>query len=122
MKKAFENFIGRIIGGFFGIIIDLFVASLFLFSTTILAVSSLVSLALDWPTLAMLFGIALLAITLTARSHCWSQRPHLVDPEILDLVVAAEVAYLVLIKQGFTLFNCFVVSWSVAMAYLLPYR
>ena len=122
MKKAFENFIVRIIGGFFGIIIDLFVASLFIFSTTILAVSSLVSLALDWPTLAMLFGIALLAITLAARSHCWSQRPHLVDPEILDLVVAAEVAYLVLIKQGFTLFNCFVVTWSVAMAYLLPYR
>ena len=122
MKKAFENFIARIIGGFLGIIIDLFVASLFIFSTTILAVSSLLCLVLDWPTLAMLFGIALLVITLTARSHCWSAKHHPVDPEILDMIVAAEVAYLVLIKQGFTVFNCFVVTSSVTMAYLLPYR
>ena len=64
MKKAFENFIARIIGGLFGIIIDLFVASLFIFSTTILAVSSLVCLALDCPTFAMLFRIALLPLTL----------------------------------------------------------
>ena len=122
MKKAFENFIARIIGRLFGLIIDLFVASILIFSITILAVFSLVCLALDWPTFAMLFGIALLAITLTARGHCWSQGHHLVDPEILDLIVAAEVAYLVFIKQGFTIFNCLVVTSSVAMAYLLPYR
>ena len=126
MKKAFENCVGRIIVGFLGIfiqiIIDLFVASIFIISTAILAVFSLVCLALDWPTPAMLFGIALLSITLVARSHCWSQKPHPVDPETLDLIVAAEVAYLVLIKQGVTVFNCFVIGTSVAMAYLLPYR
>ena len=122
MKKAIENFIGRIILGLVQIFIDLFVASLFILSTTILAVSSLVCLALDWTTAAMLFGIALLSVTLVARSHCWSQKLDPVDPEILDLIVAAEVTYLVLIKQGFTVFNCFVVGSSVAMAYLLPYR
>ena len=120
MKKAFENFIARIIGGLFGIITDLFVLSLFIFSTTILAVSSLVCLALDWPTFAMLFGIALLAITLTSRGHCWYSL--LVNPKTMDLIVAAEMAYLVFIKQGFTIFNCFLIISSVAMAYLLPYR
>ena len=115
----FETFVSNI-GGFFGIIIDLFVASLFLFFTTILAVSSLVCLALDRPTFAMLFGIALLAITLTARGHCWYSL--LVNPKTMDLIVATEVAYLVFIKQGFNIFNCFVVTSSVAMVYLLPYR
>ena len=86
----------------------------------VLAVSSLVCLALDWPTFAMLFGIALLAITLTSRGHCWYSL--LVDPKTMDLIVAGEVAYLVFIKQGFTIFNCFVVTSSVAMVYLLPHR
>ena len=119
-QKAFENFIARITVGPFGfiigLIIDLFVASILIFSTTILAVSSLVCLALDWPTFAMLFGIALLAITLTARGHCWSQGQHLVDPEILDLIVAAEVTYLILIKQGFTIFNCLLVREIISQS------
>ena len=45
-----------------------------------------------------------------------------VETGALNLIVAAEVAYLVFIKQGFTIFNCLVVTSSVAMAYLLPYR
>ena len=123
MKKAIENFLGRIIVGLVKIFIDLFLASLLIFATTILAVASLLCLALDWPTAAIVFGIALLSLTLVARSHCWAQKLDPVDPEtFLDLIVAAEVAYLVLIKQGFTIFNCFVISSSVAMAYLLPYR
>ena len=69
MKKAIENFIGRIIVGLLQIFIDLFLASLFIFSMAILVLSSLLCLALDWPTAATVFGIALLFITLVARSH-----------------------------------------------------
>ena len=75
MKKAIENFIGRIIVGLVKIFIDLFLASLLIFATTILAVASLLCLALDWVTAAIVFGIALLSLTLVARSHCWSRRP-----------------------------------------------
>ena len=118
MKRAVESFIDEL----FGILINLAVASLFIFSMAILVLSSLLCLALDWPTAATVFGIALLFITLVARSHCWTQRLDPADPETLDLIIAADVAYLVLIKQGFTIFNCFVISSAVTMAYLLPYR
>ena len=122
MKKAIENFIGRIIVGLLQIFIDLFLASLFIFSMAILTVASLLCLVLQWQTAAIVFGIALLSVTLVARTHRWSQKLDPVDPETLDLIIAAEVAYLVLIKQGFTIFNCFVTSSSLAMAYFVPYR
>ena len=122
MKKAIDNFIGRIIVGLLQIFIDLFLASLFIFSMAILAVASLLCLVLEWQTAAIVFGIALLSVTLVARTHRWSQKLDPVDPETLDLIIAAEVAYLILIKQGFTIFNCFVISSAVTMAYLLPYR
>ena len=82
--------------------------------------SPLACLTFGSPAAAMVFGIALLSITLAARSHCWGRK--LFDPEVMDLIVAGEVAYLVLIKQGFTIFNCFLIISSLAMAYLLPYR
>ena len=118
MKRAVESFVDEL----FGILINLIVARLFIFSMVILAISSLLCLAMDFPTAAIVFGIALLFITLVARSHCWTKCLDPVDPEILDLIVAAEVAYLVLIKQGFTFFNCFVTSSLLAMAYFIPYR
>ena len=118
MKRAVESFIDEL----FGILINLVVASLFIFSMAILAVASLLCLVLEWQTAAIVFGIALLSVTLVARNHRWSQKLDPVDPETLDLIIAAEVAYLVLIKQGFTIFNCFVISSAVTMAYLLPYR
>ena len=122
MKKAIENFIGRIIVGLLQIFIDLFLASLFIFSMAILTVASLLCLVLEWQTAAIVNGIALLSVTLVARNHRWSQKLDPVDPETLDLIIAAEVAYLVLIRQGFTIFNYFVISSAVTMAYLLPYR
>ena len=123
MKKAVENFIAGIFLGLIRIFIDILVASLFILFTSILAVSSLICLTLGWTTAAMLFGIGLLSVTLGLRSHCWSKpRESLMDPETMDLIVAAEVTYLVFIKQGFTVFNCFVIISSFAMAYLLPYR
>ena len=118
MKRAVESFIDEL----FGILINLVVASLFIFSMAILAISSLLCLAIDFPTAATVFDIALLFITFVARSHPGTQKLDLVDPETLDLIVAAKVAYLVLIKQGFTIFNCFVTSSSLAMAYFVPYR
>ena len=124
MRRAIEGFLGGIIHAIVGAIaevfIDMFLASLFVLSTATMAISSLACLTFGSPASAMVFGIALLSITLAARSHCWGRK--LFDPEVMDLIVAGEVAYLVLIKQGFTIFNCFVIISSLAMAYLLPYR
>ena len=59
MKRAVESFIDEL----FGILINLVVASLFIFSMAILAISSLLCLAIDFPTAATVFGIALLFST-----------------------------------------------------------
>ena len=124
MRRAIEGFLGglihAIVGAIAEVFIDMFLASLFVLSTATMAISSLACLTFGSPAAAMVFGIALLSITLAARSHSWGRK--LFDPEVMDLIVAGEVAYLVLIKQGFTIFNCFVIISSLAMAYLLPYR
>ena len=120
MRRLIEGFLGVLIRAIAEVFIDMFLASLFVLSTATMAISSLACLTFGSPAPAMVFGIAVLSITLAARSHSWGRK--LFDPEVMDLVVAGEVAYLVLIKQGFTIFNCFVIISSLAMAYLLPYR
>ena len=115
--KTWESFMV----GLLEILFKMALGILFILSMVVLAVFSLLCLALDWQTAAMVFGIALLSVTFLARSICWTQWMDPVDTRALDLIVGAEVAYLVLIKQGFTIFNCFVVSSSVAIAYFLLY-
>ena len=116
--KTWESFMV----GLLEILFKMALGILFILSMVVLAVFSLICLALDWQTAAMVFGIALLSVTFLARSICWTQWMDPVDTRALDLIVGAEVAYLVLIKQGFTIFNCFVTSSSLAMAYFVPYR
>ena len=117
MRKASESF--RVVLS--EILMDVVIVSLVILSMAVLAVSSLLCLALGWSTAAMVLGIVLLSVTIVARSS-WTQKLDPMEREVLDVLVAAEVAYLFLIKQGFTVFNCFVVNSFVLLAFLLPYR
>ena len=117
MGKASESF--RVVLS--EILMNVVIVSLVILSMAVLAVSSLLCLALGWSTAAMVLGIVLLSVTIVARSS-WTQKLDPMEREVLDVLVAAEVAYLFLIKQGFTVFNCFVVNYFVLMAFSLPYR
>ena len=90
MRRAIEGFLGglihAIVGAIAEVFIDMFLASLFVLSTATMAISSLACLTFGSPAAAMVFGIALLSITLAARSHSWGRK--LFDPEVMDLVVA----------------------------------
>ena len=81
-------------------------------SAALLAISIL-CLAEGSDTAAMLFGIALLCPAFLVRGVKG------MDSEALDLIIGAEVVYLVLINHCLTPYTCSLICFSVAMGFLL---
>ena len=114
VRQATRQAVERGIQGFITGFANIFVFVTAVASVVLLTTTSLILAAIGWRSSSVVLVVVAMGITLVARRMMsWEEeRMH------LDVVAAAEMAYLVLLTQGVTLYNVCLISSAFVVSYI----